>query len=92
MTIVRGVDETGEGAFYDVPDSELAKYRVNAVPMTDEIKDRLFPGKGELTKEDAQGAIPIGPRPGGEVEGYAYWCWYYVWDAYGNWVYWEGWC
>ncbi len=92
MAILRGVDETGEPAFYDVPDSELSKFKLNAVAMTDDIKERLFPGKDSVSKEDAQGVIPAGRVSGGDVEGFTAICWYYLEDGYGNWVYWEDYC
>lgn len=96
MAIVRGVDETGEGAFYDVPDEELSKCKVNAKPfssLTEEDKKLLLNGATELTKENAQGAIPIGPASGGaDTEGFDMICWVYIWDAYGNWVYDQGPC
>ncbi|MGV0790213.1 hypothetical protein [Mycolicibacterium sp. XJ1819] len=96
MAIVRGVDETGEGAFYDVPDEELSKYKLKAKhfdTLSEEDKQRLLDGATELTKENAQGAIPIGSRAGGgDVEGFTDWCWIYLWDEWGNWVYVEGPC
>ena len=97
MAIVRGVDESGEGAFYDVPDAELSKYKLKAKPfdsLSDDEKKRLLDGSTELTKDNAQGAIPIGARAGGgDVEGFSDTCWLYVEDLLtGDWVYWEGPC
>lgn len=93
MAIVKGVAETGEPAFYEVPDNELSKYQLKAQPLTDELKDKLFPGKDKLTKEDAQAVIPIGRAPsGGDVEGFSDWCEYLLYDDYGNWVYWQDYC
>jgi hypothetical protein len=96
MAIVRGVDENGEGAFYDVPDDVLSKHKLNAKPfesLSEEEKKKLLNGATELTAENAQGTIPIGARAGGgDVEGFTDWCWVYLWDDYGNWVYVEGPC
>ena len=36
MAIVRGVNEIGEGTFYDVPGDELSKYQLNAKLATTE--------------------------------------------------------
>jgi hypothetical protein len=91
MTVLSGTDETGAPALYDIPDSELSKYKVNLKPMTDEVRNRLFPDKDSLSKDDAQGVVPAG-RPSSDVEGYAAICWYYVDDGAGNWVYWEEYC
>lgn len=96
MAVLRGVDETGEGVFYDVPDDELAKYKLKAKPfsdLTEEEKKELLDGGTELTTENAQGAIPIGSFPGGgDTEGFTRICWVYMWDRYGNWVYEQGPC
>jgi hypothetical protein len=97
MAILRGVDESGEGAFYNVPDAELSQYKLKAKPLeslSDEDKKRLLDGKTEPTKEDGQGSIPIGSRAGGgDVEGFSDTCWIYVEDLLtGDWVYWEGPC
>lgn len=91
MAILSGVDEAGAPALYDIPDGELSKYKLNLKPISDEVRNRLFPGKDKLTKDDAQGVVPAG-RATSEVEGYAAICWYYVDDGYGNWVYWEEYC
>jgi hypothetical protein len=94
MAVLNGVDEAGAFTLYDVPDAELAKYKLNTKPLTDEIRNKLFPGKDAVTKDDAQGVIPAGRSSGGggDVEGYAAWCWYYLEDGDGDWVYWEDWC
>lgn len=93
MAIVKGVSETGEPAYYDVPDEELGKYKLDAKPLTDEIKNKLFPGKDKLTKEDAQAVIPVGQaQSGSDVEGFAALCEYLLIDDYGNWVYWIDYC
>jgi hypothetical protein len=50
MAIVRKVDETGPGAFYDVPRSELPKYKLVARPfdsLSDEDMKRLLNGVSE---------------------------------------------
>lgn len=91
MAVLSGVDNSGAPALYDIPDDELSKYKLNLKPMTDEVRNRLFPGKDKLTKDDAQGVVPAG-RASSEVEGYAAICWYYIDDGYGNWVYWEEYC
>jgi hypothetical protein len=90
MAIVSGVDEVGEHAFYDIPDSDLSKYKLKTAQLTDEVRMRLFPDKDKLTKDDAHGVIPAAPSVGGEVEGYwavcEYWYveggWYYYWYDY----------
>ncbi len=92
MAIVKGVNEVGEPAFYDVPDSELSQHKLDVKPLTDEIRNRLFPGKDKLTKEDAQAVIPVGTAQGGDVEGFAALCDYILWDDYGNWVTWTDYC
>lgn len=93
MAIVKGVSETGDPAFYDVPDAELAKYKLDAKPLTDEVKSKLFPDKEKPTKDDAQAVIPLGQAPsGGDVEGFSAWCQYLLYDDYGNWIYWEDYC
>lgn len=92
MTILRGVDEAGETNFYDIPDAELSKYRVNSAPLTDEVKNRLFPGKDTLTKDDAQGVLPAGRVPGAEVEAYSSTCIYFIDDGNGNIIWWEDYC
>lgn len=92
MAVLSGTDETGAPALYDIPDAELAKHKLSIKPMTDEIKNRLFPGKDKLTKDDAQGVVPAGRASSGDVEGHAMICWYYLEDGYGNWVYWEEYC
>ena len=86
-----GGDPTGGPPPADIPPGERSKYKMNLTPMTDEVRNRLFPGKEKLTKEDAQGVVPAG-RPSSDVEGYAAICWYYVDDGYGNWAYWEEYC
>lgn len=91
MAVLSGVDETGAPALYDIPDAELSKYKLNLKPMTDEVRNRLFPGKETLSKEDAQGVVPAGSSSS-DVQGYAAICWYYVDDGMGNWVYWEEYC
>jgi len=60
MAVLSGVDEAGAPALYDIPDGELSKYKLNLKPMTDEVRNRLFPGKDKLTKDDAQGVVPAG--------------------------------
>ena len=90
MAILSGVSESGEEALYDIPDSELSKYKLNSQPMTDEVRSRAFPGKDKLTKDDAQGVMATAPSAGGDVQGYAaicrYWIRYegvtYVWYDY----------
>jgi hypothetical protein len=59
MAIVSVVHESGEQALYDIPDSELEKYRLKSAPMSEETRARLFPGKDKLTKEDAHGFIQV---------------------------------
>lgn len=88
------VDENGDEVFYDIPDDELAKYKRNSMQMTDEIRERLFPGKEKLTKEDAHGVIqvPTAPVPGSDVEGYRAMCRYWIVDDYGNLIWWYDWC
>ena len=73
MAVLNGVDEAGAFTLYDVPDTELAKYKLNTKPLTDEIRNKLFPEKDTVTKDDAQGVIPAGRSSGGgsDVEGYA---------------------
>ena len=79
MAVVTGFGELGERVYYDVPDAELAKYKVKFKPLTDEVLNRLFPGKDKLTKDDAHGVVPAAFSSRGEVEGYGamcmYWCW-----------------
>jgi len=90
MAILSGVGAGGEEALYDIPDSELSKYKLNAQPMTDEARARALPGKDKLTKDDAQGVMATAPSAGGDVQGYAaicrYWIRYegvtYVWYDY----------
>ncbi|MCW2685701.1 MAG: hypothetical protein JWR37_591 [Mycobacterium sp.] len=92
MAVLSGVDEAGSPALYDIPDADLSKHKLNIKPMTDEIRNRLFPGKDKLSKDDAQGVVPAGRTSGGDVEGYLAICWYYVEDGQGDWVYWEEYC
>lgn len=94
MAVLNGVDEAGAFTLYDVPDAELAKYKLSTKPLTDEIRNELFPGKDKLTKDDAQGVIQAGrgPSSGGDVEGYAAWCVYWIDDGYGNLIWWEDYC
>jgi hypothetical protein len=91
MAVLSGTDEAGAPALYEIPDGELSKYKLNLKPMTDEVKNRLFPGKDKLSKDDAQGVVPAG-RVSSDVEGYSAICWYYIEDGYGDWVYWEEYC
>jgi hypothetical protein len=83
MAIVKGVSETGEAAFYDVPDGDLAQYKLDAKPLSGE----------KPSKAKAQAVIPLGQAPAaGDVEGFAAWCEYLLYDDYGNWVYWQDYC
>ena len=45
MAVLSGVDEAGAPALYDIPDGELSKYKLNLKPITDDVRNRLFPGK-----------------------------------------------
>jgi hypothetical protein len=81
MAILSGVSETGEEELYDVPDGELAKYKLKTAQLTDEIRTRLFPGKDKLTKDDAQGVVVTAPGADAEVQGYAAICRYWINDG-----------
>ena len=85
MAIVTAVSEAGEEALYDIPDAELSKYKLNTAQMTDEARSRLFPGKDKLSKDDAQGVMATAPSAGGDVEGYAAICRY--WIRRGDYIY-----
>lgn len=81
MAILTGVDETGTEAFYEIPDADLSKFQLKSAPLTDEARQRLFPGKDAPTKDDAHGVIPTAPSAGGDVEGFAPLCIYWVTDG-----------
>lgn len=78
MAIVTAVSEAGEEVLYDIPDNELSKYKLNTAQLTDEARSRLFPGKDKLSKDDAHGVMATAPGAGGDVEGYAAICKYWI--------------
>ena len=88
MTVIHAVKE-GKLSLYDIPDEELAKYDMKAHPMTDEERARLFPGKDELTRDDAHGMVETLPQEGGgDVQGYGMGnniCWYTYHPELGYW-------
>jgi hypothetical protein len=92
MAILAGVDEEGAFTLYGIPDGELAGYKLKTKPLTDEIHDRLFPDKVELTSDDAQGLIALGRPPTGDVEGYGSYCCCWTCDDDGEYIVWEDWC
>ena len=91
MAILTAVSEAGEEVLYDIPDNELSKYKLNTAQLTDEARSRLFPGKGKLTKDDAQGVMATAPGAGSDVEGYAAICKYWI-IADGVYYYWYDYC
>ncbi|HUH70468.1 MAG TPA: hypothetical protein VLZ05_17385 [Mycobacterium sp.] len=68
MALLCGIDESGM-CIYDIPDSELSKFKQKSRWMDEETRVRLFPGKDQLTKEDAQVVIPVAAA-GGDVQGF----------------------
>ncbi len=91
MAIVSHINEAGEEALYDIPDSELAKYKVNSEPLTEEVRARLFPNKDKLTKDDANGVMLVAPDLGDEVEAYQAICRYWI-IRNGQYYYWYDYC
>lgn len=77
MAVLTGVDASGGRVLYDIPDAELPKYKLNLKPLTDEVRNRLFPGRETLTKEDAHAVVPAAWTADGEVQGYVAMCWYW---------------
>jgi hypothetical protein len=96
MAMLSGIDEAGVESLYDIPDEVLEKYRLQSKPLTDEDKASLFPGKDELTKDDAQGAIPLHGGDGdADVEGQAVIVYQRCtcWRTVNGWTYyWPCWC
>jgi hypothetical protein len=85
VAILTGVSEAGVEAFYDVPDSELSKFELKSAPLTDDVREKLFPGKDKPSKDDAHGVIPAAPSAGSDVQAYSV-CYY--WANYGGVLYW----
>jgi hypothetical protein len=90
VAILSGVSEAGVETFYDVPDSELSKFELKSALLTDDVRERLFPGKDKLTKDDAHGVIPAAPSAGSDVQAYSV-CMYYY-NLGGVLYYWYGYC
>jgi hypothetical protein len=88
MAIVSAVDEGGAEALYEIPDDVLSKYKLTSAQLTDSVKAQLFPDKDKLTKDDAQGVMATAPSAGGDVEGYAAICRYWIRD--GDTIYYSG--
>lgn len=81
MAIVSSVDESGTEALYEIPEDVLSTYKLKSQQMTDSTRARLFPDKDKLTKDDAQGVMATAPSAGGDVEGYAAICRYWIRDG-----------
>lgn len=81
MAIVSAVDESGTEALYEIPEDVLSKYKLSSAQLTDSVKSRLFPDKDRLSKDDAQGVMATAPSAGGDVEGYAAICRYWIRDG-----------
>lgn len=92
MAIVSAVNEDGEESLYDIPDSELAKYKLKSAPMTDEARARLFPNKDKLTKDDAHGVMVAAPDFRRDVEPYQAICRYWYIDSWGTYWWWYDYC
>ena len=91
MAIVSAVDESGAEALYEIPEEVLATYKLTSAPLSDSVKAQLFPDKEKLTKDDAQGVMATAPSAGGDVEGYAAICRYWIRDG-GVIYYWYDYC
>lgn len=85
MAVISAFSEAGEQSLYDIPDSELSKYKMKTAPMTDEVRGRLFPNKDELTKDDAHGVMVAAPSGDGDVQAFGGTCLYWYDD--GTWTY-----
>ena len=81
MAIVSAVDESGVEALYEIPEDVLGKYKLKSAPLSDSVKAQLFPDKEKMTKDDAQGVMATAPSAGGDVEGYAAICRYWIRDG-----------
>jgi hypothetical protein len=88
MAILVGTGDAGELTFYDVPEDVASQHKLQSQELTDADRERLFPGKAELTKEDWHGEIRIGAKAEApEVEAYGAWgvpCVVWWTDPFGN--------
>jgi hypothetical protein len=82
MAILCGIGESGM-ALYDIPDAELSKFQLKGRPLDEESRAKLFPGKGELTRDDAQGVVPVAAS-GGDVQAFGTNDICYVYDSLGD--------
>ena len=70
----------------------VRKSNPNLKPITDEVRNRLFPAKSRTPPKTTHRASFAAGRASSKIEGYAAICWYFIDDGFGNWVYWEEYC
>ena len=87
MAILCGISDSGM-ALYDIPETDLSKFRVNSRPLDEESRAKLFPNKSEPSKDDAQGVLQVAAA-GGDVQGFSTTWICYVYDAAGDIIWWD---
>jgi hypothetical protein len=86
MAILCGIGESGMD-LYEIPDADLSRFQVTSRPLDEESRAKLFPGKDQPTKDDAQGMIPVAAA-GGDVQAFGTDDICYVYDADGDVIWW----
>ncbi len=83
MALVSRTDSNNKVVLYDVPESELERYRIPAEKLA-----QMFPRKESRSREDALAVASAGSQ-GDEVQAYSNQDICYAWecDAHGNCVY-----
>ena len=81
MAIVSKPEKDNKVTLYDIPDAELAKYKLSADKAT-----KMFPKKDKPSRNDAVGVVSPSAMSG-DVQAYSQdlcYGWYCIYDDYGN--------